>query len=214
MPSREQTSKVHGLFLYIGIGYVAVVVLYMCKDNDFVTTDAKARIIPDVQVNHEWGTVIRFETYKASTGETLSSAFNFQKVTGKFEEKIKIDIPKNEEIGLIFEYILWSKAGTDTAIDDLWYFFQNQRYTRTIDMSVTNKLENKKTLRFEARCSKSKIKDVNLQEEDKQGYIPLQSVMELQYNAKKSVTYKGDLYPGDRVEFFFHEPYGTIGGTK
>lgn len=190
------------------------IIANMCKDNDFVSTDARAIISPDVEVKGEWGTVIRFETYSTSNLQTISSPYTFHKIDRNFEGKINIDIPKNEEIGLVCEYILWSKIGTDRTINDLWYFFNTQRYTRIIDINIVNKLPSRLPVKFEARCFKNKIKAVDLQEEVSQRYIPLEGIAELQYNVVKNVKYKGDIYPGDQIEFFFYEIQETTGGTN
>jgi len=134
----------------------------MCKDNDFETTETRARIYPDVEVDGDWGTLIRLETFNPQNGEVITPYYNFEKITKKFDENIKIGIPKNEELGWYFEYIIWSRTGPDPEQMENWYFIQGQRFTRIVEAIVKNKLEDRQSLKFDAKYSKFNENNVTL----------------------------------------------------
>jgi len=134
----------------------------MCKDNDFETTETRARIYPDVEVDGDWGTLIRLETFNPQNGEVITPYYNFEKITKKFDENIKIGIPKNEELGWYFEYIIWSRTGPDPEQMENWYFIQGQRFTRIVEVIVKNKLEDRQSHKFDAKYSKFDENNVTL----------------------------------------------------
>lgn len=178
------------------------IIANMCKDNDFETTETTVTIVPDVEVNGEWGTLIRLESFNPKTGEAIETYYNYEKITHQFQQNIRIGIPQNEEIGWFFEYIIWSKTGSSNADNGKWYFIQPQRFTRFFEVIIRNKMEDKRTIKFDARYAKSEQKGVDLQSELRF----LANGVDLKYNESKRLEYKLGLYPDDKIEFFFYEP--------
>lgn len=116
---RNYNEAQKAFYIYAQIN---TVITNMCKDNDYEATEAKAFINPDIQVNGEWGLVAYLGTYDPKTNATVNEIINAQKLAGPFEEKVEILIPKNEELGWLFEFLIWNKTDPDQGQENVWYY--------------------------------------------------------------------------------------------
>lgn len=168
----------------------------MCKDSDFASeAEAEAFITSDACINGDNGTVVYLGTYDPSTNKTIKEFANGEKLIDKFEKKVDIEIPRNEELGLRFKFIIWNRTGNPDVLNN-WYHIATRRYTRHVEITLRNSLKDKQTLKYDLVHRNNAQKDVNLPK----------ITGEIGPESQKVVLTKKELYPNERLEFYFYEP--------
>jgi hypothetical protein len=190
---KEHNQEKGAYYIYVSID---TLITNMCKDNAFEVSEAKVFVEPDVEVNGIFGIIAELKTYHTKTGETLKEIVSQEKIRNKFEQCIQIEVPKNEELGIVLKYLIWSQTGDDKLNDKLWHFIGVQRYTRSIVIKVINEMECKRPIKYDLRYFNSEKKDLTLITEGD----------EIAYKSYKTLDNKLEMYPNDRLELFIHQP--------
>ncbi len=172
----------------------------MCQDVDFLLKEYPVSVQPDIDVDGDYGTFNYLNSFipgKQDVIETVVNEITKSKLKfGIHEDNTKalknIRIKANSEIGIRFGYNLWSKTGD---INKDWAYFQTNRLSSDIQLTITNSFISTKAILFDLRCYKEK----------EANYYNIEQNKQLFYNSPYILNdSKLRLFPGDRLEFYFH----------
>lgn len=203
MASEEQRRNVNRLFLFI--------ITNMCRDNDYESTEGNAYIETDcVGGDGNYGEILYLGSYNPANKHERSDLINGEKlVAAKFEKRIRLNIPQNEEKGWIFKYVIWNSKGNAKNKTNLneWIFVTSARYAPDIQISIVNKLSSNVPLNFDLRISRLSEEIVPLGSPNRV-LVPLVDKGDLTFDSEVDIIKKIQqnivLYPQDRLEFLIY----------
>lgn len=177
-----------------------VVITNMCSDYIYKPQDPYAYVFPDQEVNGKFGQVSYLGTFDPATGNSKSVLINEQPheftSASPYKQQIDLNIEEGGEIGWKILYSIWNQQDDDKLNEKAWFFLWLERYSQSIEVIVENKLASQRALKFDCQRFRKR-------ENDK---IPILTLEEIAHNSEKVLPLLNDLYPSDKLEFYFYKP--------